>query len=69
MIGRGSHCGLSPPALSSAQVTVELELRHSSECGVVHGFEKKKKKKEHPFTGTELSTSGFRAAEQAGEQV
>lgn len=33
-----------PPALSSARVTVELELRHSPERSVVHGFKKKEKK-------------------------
>ncbi|KAK2903901.1 hypothetical protein Q8A73_010558 [Channa argus] len=31
VIGRSAHCGLFPPALRSAQVTVELELLHTPE--------------------------------------
>lgn len=42
MIGRDARGGLFPLALFPARVTVELELRHSSELSGVHGFKKKK---------------------------
>lgn len=57
MIGRGARGGPFPISRFPARVTVELELRHSSELSGVHGFYKKyTTSQRHASPGKRLSS-------------
>lgn len=65
VIGRDARGGLFPISLFPARVTVELELRHSSELSSVNGFYKNTQL----YSGMQILASGFRGTAPAGERV